>query len=41
MEELRAGLERLARTYPTPESHMAQLRQGLERLAWNINSDGN
>ena len=41
MEELRTGLERLARSYPSQEAYMAQLRLGLERLARNINSVGN
>jgi hypothetical protein len=38
LEELRIGLERLARSYPSQEAHMAQLRLGLERLARSINS---
>jgi hypothetical protein len=41
MEELRIGLEQLARSYASQEAHMAQLRLGLERLARSINSVGN
>jgi hypothetical protein len=41
MEELRIGLERLARSYPSQEAHMEQLKLGLERLARNINSVDN
>jgi hypothetical protein len=37
MEELRSGLEKLARTYPSPEAHMEALRLGLERLAKTMN----
>jgi hypothetical protein len=41
MEELRIGLEQLARSYASQKAHMAQLRLGLERLAGSINSVGN
>ena len=38
LDQLRVETERLARTYPTREAHMAQLRSGLERMAQNINA---
>jgi hypothetical protein len=37
MEQLRIGLEKLARTYPSPEAHMEALRLGLEQLAKTMN----
>jgi hypothetical protein len=37
MEKLRIGLEKLARTYPSPEAHMEALRLGMERLAKTMN----
>jgi hypothetical protein len=37
MEKLRAGLEKLARSYPSPEAHKERLRLGLERLAKAMN----
>jgi hypothetical protein len=37
MEKLRIGLEKLARTYPSPEAHMEALRSGLEQLAKTMN----
>jgi len=40
LAELRSGLERLARTYPSNDAYMDELRLGLERLARNINSGG-
>jgi hypothetical protein len=40
-EELRSGLERLARTYPSNHAYMAELRLSLERVARNINADSN
>jgi hypothetical protein len=38
MEKLRAGLEKLARSYPSPEAHIEALKLGLERLAKAMNS---
>jgi len=39
MEKLRVGLQKLARTYPSPEEHLERLRVGLEKLARAMNGE--